>query len=270
MKPINRRHLLASLGVLGGSSIFSGCGQNLSGMDVGRARSEDGPTELPSPTSAPWSYQPIEPEAVGQTAYRIYPEGGCMYAVVGSVIGELADKVGDPFRSFPVEMMRYGDGGVGAWGSLCGIVNGGSALIGLFHREKSKETREELITDLCAWYETTSLPKFVPTEPGWFDEAEPSVAGSVLCHISTAEWCKATGYEAFCVEKKERCRRMAADGAMKIVDILNRKARDESCDFARLSPETKSCVDCHGPRDIQDAMGKMSCATCHQFDRRHP
>jgi hypothetical protein len=216
-----------------------------------------------------WTYVILDAPTVAETAYRIYPEGGCMYAVVGSVITELAKKVGDPFRSFPIEMMRYGDGGVGAWGSLCGVVNGGSALLGLFHGEKSKTTREELITELCIWYEKTALPQYEPAEPKWADDAEASVADSLLCHISTAQWCKVTECGAFSMEKKERCRRLAADGAAKVVGILNRAKMDES-DFVELSDDVISCIDCHGPKDMADAMGKMNCATCHQFEGDHP
>ena len=146
-----------------------------------------------------------------------------MYAVVGSVLGALADRAGEPFRSFPIEMMRFGDGGVGGWGSVCGVVNGGSALIGLFHNEEAKQKREELIAEFCTWYETTNLPTFEPANPQWADEAEPSVADSVLCHISTTRWCQASGHEAFSMAKKERCRRLAADGAMRIVEVLNRQ-----------------------------------------------
>jgi hypothetical protein len=211
----------------------------------------------------------LDPAVVAQTAYRIYPEGGCMYAVVGSVILELAKKIGEPYRSFPIEMMRYGDGGVGAWGSLCGVVNGGSALIGLFQNEKAKTIREELITELCVWYETSSLPQYEPAEPKWADDAKPSIAGSLLCHVSIAQWCRAAECGAFSMEKKERCRRMAADGAGKVVGILNR-AKTEESDFVELSAEVHGCIDCHGPKDMADAMGKMNCATCHAFDGDHP
>jgi hypothetical protein len=217
-----------------------------------------------------WAYVRLDPAVVAETAYRIYPDGGCMYAVVGSVISTLARQVGEPFRSFPFEMMRYGDGGVGHWGSLCGVINGGAALLGLFRSEKEKRRREELITELCVWYETTPLPQYEPAVPLWADEAEASVAGSVLCHVSTAEWCKVSCLEVTSVEKKERCRRLATDGAMKIVEILNRNAEDGQCELAGLTPEVKSCVECHGRWDLADSMGKMRCASCHQMDEKHP
>jgi hypothetical protein len=267
MKAINRRDLLATLGVLGGSALAAGCGNR---VPAGTVASPDEPHPTASIVPARnWTYTRLDPAVVGETAYRIYPEGGCMYALVGGVIRTLAEAVGDPFRSFPIEMMRYGDGGIGHWGSLCGVINGGAALIGLFQSEKDKHQREQLITELCVWYETTSLPEYEPAEPKWADEAKPSVAGSMLCHVSVAKWCEASGCEAFSIEKKERCRRLATDGAIKVVGILNRNLEDAPA-FRKITPQVKACIDCHGPQDQADAMGKMSCATCHQFEDEHP
>jgi hypothetical protein len=192
-----------------------------------------------------------------------------MYAVTGSVILALAKEAGEPFQSFPISMMRYGDGGIGHWGSLCGVINGGAALIGLFQSEQEKERREAQIAELCVWYETSSLPKYVPAEPQWAADAEPSIAGSLLCHVSTAQWCEVSGCGAFSMAKKERCRRLATDGAIKIVDILNRNLEDAP-QFRTITPKVRACVDCHGPQDQADAMVKMNCATCHQFEGEHP
>jgi hypothetical protein len=276
MPTISRRKLLASLGGVGGAAVLSGCGNPIQGpiaVHAEEANSQEKTpkkTSVPTPTKyPPWRYSQLDPQAVAQRAYDIYPQGGCMYAVVGSVIGTLADQVGEPFRSFPIEMMRYGDGGVGAWGSLCGVVNGGAALIGMFHNEKPKEQREALIAELGAWYETTPLPQFKPPKPEWADEAESSVAESLLCHVSVTRWSEASSCEAFSVEKKERCRRLAADGASKVVQLLNQTLNGD-CIEGKLTTEVHSCVDCHGKQNQADAMVRMNCATCHQFESEHP
>ncbi len=270
MDKVNRRRLLATLGALSGSALLTGCGKQFpDGARVQADEIGDRTDSLTRPAPA-WEYVTLDPIQVGDTAYRIYADGGCMYAVVGSVIGALAEQEGEPFCSFPIEMMRYGSGGVGGWGSVCGIVNGASALIGLFHNEKSKEAREAMIGEFCLWYETTLLPAYEPAAPQRADEADPSVAGSVLCHISTAKWCEETGNEAFSMEKKERCMRLTADGAMKIVEILNRKAENGACEFAELTSDVKSCIDCHGKKELANATGKMNCASCHSFTDEHP
>lgn len=271
---VTRRQWAALVGSGLGISVLSGCGRSSGAPAIAAAMDEPAgkPAAQPvAPRSAVWEYRPLEPAAVAAEAYRIYPDGGCMYAVVGSVIGQLAERYGGPFRLFPVEMMRYGDGGVGGFGSVCGVVNGAAALIGLFHREKEKELRESMITEMCVWYETTALPAFVPEKPEWAPEAVSSVADSVLCHLSVAKWSKASGNEAYSVEKKERCQRLAADGAAKVVDLLNRRFVDPRCAYAPVKAEVKACIDCHGPRELGDAMGKMRCSTCHQFgDQKHP
>lgn len=270
MHRVNRRNLLASLGTLSGSALLTGYGMQFAAEQRVQADEVGSRLDFQMRPDPAWNYIKLDPESVGETAYRMYPEGGCMYGVVGSVIGALSNQLGEPFRSFPVEMMRYGSGGVGSWGSLCGVVNGASALIGLFHREKSKEAREEMIAEFCLWYETTPLPTYEPAESQPADEADPSIAGSVLCHISTAKWCQLNGYDAFSAERKQRCQRLTADGAMKIVEILNRRAEDPACEFATLTPDVKSCVDCHGKKELADASGKMNCGSCHQFDKKHP
>jgi hypothetical protein len=279
MSTINRRRMLASLGVLSGSGVLGGCGRELPGLTPSVAADEPAPAVSPRARDAAetrcangrrFAYTPLDPSAVAETAYRVFPRGGCMYAVVGSVVGQLAERVGEPFRSFPVEMMRYGDGGVGGWGSLCGVVNGAAALTGLLHPEKPKETRERLINQMAVWYETTLLPRFSPAEPQWADDVPPSVAGSLLCHISVARWCEVSDRKAFCVEKKERCRRLAADGAARIVEILNREAKSAGGETAPLTPEVASCLECHGRQGQGNAMGKMSCSACHELGPDHP
>ncbi len=270
MKTINRRDAIASLGLFGGSTLLGGCASQASG--------ELGPAEAPrQPASAKvggspreWHYVKLDPYAVGEAAYKLYPDGGCMYAVVGSVMQALAERVGEPFRSFPIAMMRYGNGGVGGLGSVCGIVNGCAALIGLFQDEKAKERREESVGEICTWYEQTPLPIYRPREPAWAETVAPSMSNSVLCHVAIAKWCEATGREVKCAERRERCRRASVDGAIRIVDLLNQIVTDPSHARTGLSPEVKACLDCHGSREMDDAMGKMSCASCHSFDGKHP
>jgi hypothetical protein len=268
MTTVTRRDVLASVGILAGSAVVSGCAQAISREPVAPAEDPKSDESRAAPLKR-WTYTKLDTEAVAETAYGIYPDGGCMYAVVGSVIHTLAERVGEPFRSFPLAMMRYGDGGIGHWGSLCGVINGGAALIGLFHSEKKKEVREALINELCVWYESSSLPQFEPAQPEWADEAEPSIAGSVLCHVSTARWCEVSGCGTVSMEKKERCRRLATDGAVKVVDLLNRRLAGES-EFRATTPQVQKCIDCHGPQRQADAMVRMRCGTCHQFEDEHP
>jgi hypothetical protein len=288
MHKINRRDALASLGLLGGSALMTGCGGSASSSSIAGTAEADTPMAVataahpPAPTSeahpaaaavtaapADWTYVRLDPRVVAEQAYRMYPQGNCMYAVVGSVITELANQVGEPFRSFPFQMMRYGASGLGGWGSLCGVVNGGAALIGLFRNGQQDKEREELLAEFCLWYETTALPTYEPAESQVTDPIDASVAGSVLCHISVDRWCKTNGCEAFSPQRSERCRRLSTDGVLKVVELLNRDA-GEPRDFLDISAETHACIECHGRNSRRDALAKMNCVTCHQFDTEHP
>ena len=83
-----------------------------------------------------------------------------MYGLFAAIMSAMAEVQGEPYLSFPVHMMKYGEGGVGLWGSLCGTVNGGAAVIGLFVLDKAQ--REQLIAKLFSWYEATELPTYRP------------------------------------------------------------------------------------------------------------
>lgn len=288
MRSWNRREVLASWGWLGGAALWTGCRGHapeeprVSAEEIGPSappvRQTASPPASPLPDAATgplpgvpqrWTYQPLDPATVGQLAYDIYPQGSCMYAVFGSVMSLLAEQVGEPFRSFPLEMMRYGATGIGGWGSTCGVVNGCAALIGLFHPEQGDKRREELISDLCLWYESSPLPQFQPTSAAAAQPVEMVEAGSILCHVSMNQWCQASGCDSFSAERRERCRRLSADGAVRVVQLLNADASG-SPEFLDLTEATHACIRCHGKTDRRDASVKMSCHGCHQFDRTHP
>ena len=136
----------------------------------------------------PWQYVKLESAAVAHDAYRLMTQGGgCMHGLFGSIVGAMSQQVGEPYASFPLHMMKYGEGGVGLWGSLCGALNGGAAAIGLFVSDKPQ--REQLIAQLFAWYESTEFPTYRPAEPTQAPDTPTSVAESVLCHVSVGKWC---------------------------------------------------------------------------------
>ena len=53
-----------------------------------------------------WEYDQLDPSKTAELAYKLYPEGSCMYAVFKGVLSQLADKFGEPYASFPFHMMR--------------------------------------------------------------------------------------------------------------------------------------------------------------------
>lgn len=256
VKSVSRRKVLGNIGLSAGAGLWLAFGR-----DPGSATQA---TDEPAPV---WSHTHLDSDAIADDAYRLFPDGGCMYGVFGSVITGLASKLGEPFRSFPLQMMRYGSGGVGGFGSLCGAVNGGAAAIGLL--EPIKQHQVQLITELLTWYETTALPAYVPKESENSPPVPRSVSHSVLCHLSVHRWCEASDNEVESEPMRERCRRLTADVAGKTVELLNANLLGRS-GFPGLAADVKSCVSCHGRNDQADSFGTMRCHACHQVPKDHP
>lgn len=256
MKGFTRREVLNSMRLAAGAGLLACRAAEVPAGEDGRSAAALGR-----------SFVRLDPAIVADRAYRIYPEGACMYASFGSIVSSLGELVGEPYRSFPVDMMRYGEGGISGWGSICGALNGAAAVIGLIYPGKDGSRRAELIAELFSWYEQAKLPQFRPTQTAAPLEIPASVAKSVLCHVSVNRWCEVSRCNAFSPEKRERCRRLTSDVVLKTVELLNR-SQEPSSRFAGLSAETSSCVTCHGKADRADAMVKMRCDRCHTaFDK---
>ena len=256
MNSVSRRHALGSIGLAAGAGLWSGFGSDLHSAQQVENNSGQG-----------WNYTHLDPDSTAGEAYRLFADGGCMYGVFGAVVTELASKLGEPYRSFPLHMMRYGKGGVGGWGSLCGTLNGGAAVIGLV--EPAMKRQAQLVAELFSWYETTLLPAYQPKPQNDTLAVPQSVSGAVLCHVSVHRWCEASGCEVESDGMKERCRRLTADVAAKTAELLNQGCQDKS-NFAGLGPDVNSCISCHGKDDRADTFGTMRCNTCHQLSKDHP
>ena len=151
MKGFTRREVLSSVGLAAGAGLLA-C------RDAEVRAGEDGGSDA----SKGRTLVPLDAAVVADKAYRIYPEGACMYATFASIVSSLGELVGEPYRSFPVEMMRYGEGGISGWGSVCGALNGAAAVIGLIYPGKDGSRRAELIAELFSWYEQSQAPQVSP------------------------------------------------------------------------------------------------------------
>ena len=209
-----------------------------------------------------WRYHPLDCVKSAQLAYDSYPGHGCMYAVSNAIISQLADKNGSPYDQFPVNMLNYGHGGAGGYGALCGALNGGAMLIGLFCY--AKKERDTMISNLYQWYEQTELPVFVPKNSKFKDEMPTASTNSVLCHASVSNWCMKAMVSPDDSCRKERCRRLCCDVVMKVIELLDAYIQDEIAVF-QLSTESNECMECHGIDEAKmfKTKTKMSCGSCH-------
>jgi len=260
MKRITRRQMLAPMGLAAGSCVLSSC------LSRNMATS---PGKDPK-TGFPWPYAELDPDVTAERAYGDCAKGHCMYGVFAAVVVQLADKHGEPYRGFPVDMMRYGAGGTGGSGSLCGALNGSAALFGLFAR--SEEQTKQFISELFLWYEQKELPVFVPRKPIVDVEVALSVSNSILCHASVSRWSATSGHKAFSQPRKERCRRLTADTARKTVEILNTGFTGEYTARMESTEEDKGCMSCHTKgSELSNTRGTMSCGNCHfSLAKDHP
>jgi hypothetical protein len=219
-------------------------------------------------TDTSWKYTHLDPSTTSQVAYENYNIGSCMYGVVSSIVSQLGEIIGEPYLSFPVQMMKYGHGGIGGEGTICGTLNGAAAILGLLI--DNKKVRDALTADLFSWYENSALPKFTPPD-AIFNFAPPtSVAKSSLCHVSTARWGKQAGYRIDSDQRKERCRRLTADVASHTVEMLNAYFDNEFMATHHQNEAATNCVACHGSEGkLGNTSGKMNCTSCHEQSLAH-
>ncbi|MHC4325642.1 MAG: C-GCAxxG-C-C family (seleno)protein [Planctomycetota bacterium] len=257
---LTRREVLGTIGIAAGSCALSSCAMDESAPFTGRTGRPD----------FPWTYTELDPDIIAHRAYNNCAKGHCMYGVFASAVSQLAKEHGEPYRSFPVDMMRYGAGGTAGWGSLCGALNGSAALVGLF--VKKEEDLKLIVDELFLWYEETELPVYTPKKPTYNTEIPKSISFSILCHVSVTRWCEVSGHKAFSKPQKERCKRLAADTARKTVEVLNAHFAGRTSTVRQFNKKTKQCMSCHTKGgELQDSRGKMSCTSCHStLPDKHP
>jgi len=215
-----------------------------------------------------WIYTRLDPDVSADTAYQNYNKGGCMYAAFLSIISQLGEKIGKPYKSFPFHMMKYGSGGVGDYGAVCGALNGAGAAIGLLVR--NSENRNHLISDLFSWYEKTELPAYKPEYPVLKMKVTASVSNSILCHVSATNWGKVSGFRMKSNEQSERCRCLTADVVRKTVVMLNGFFDDLYFTSNRISKKTSRCKNCHNKGSkLENSRGQMNCTSCHSTSLPH-
>lgn len=215
-----------------------------------------------------WAYTPLDPAITAELAYKKYESGSCMYATFASIVSQFADKFGEPYASFPLHMMKYGHGGIGGFGTICGALNGASALIGLFVADKPMQ--DSLINGLFRWYETAKLPEFRP-QVAIMDFIPPtSVSNSTLCHASTTNWGKQAGYKVNSDQRKERCRRLTGDVASRVAVALNEYFSNNYTTQGHDNETARTCMTCHGDNGkLVNTSGKMTCTSCHTESPAH-
>lgn len=251
---LSRRRFLANTGKAAVGLAIGSLGLSLAGCSATTTAGQAKQETLPA---WPWTYVKLDPNAVAKRAHEGFYQGACCYATANALLTELRNKAGFPFTQIPTDMFKYGEGGVVGWASLCGTVNGASAVICLV---SPKEVYGKLVNELMGWYTQTAFPLYVPEGQ---DKLVTSVSGSPLCHVSVTNWCKVSKAGAESKERAERCARLCADVAKHAAEMLNDQADGKFAGTFKLPESVTGCMSCHGKTAMNNTRGNMTCVQCH-------
>lgn len=212
----------------------------------------------------PWPYEKLDPAKTAELAYEEWYRVFCGAAVISSVFSQLAEKVGEPYKSFPVDGFYFLAGGIADWGTVCGSASGANTVVNLIigpkvHGHKASFT---MGSNLMHYYANTALPVYLPKNPKIDPAKIPQTkSDSPLCHISVGRWMKESGFNLPSAERKDRCARVAATMAYQTVESLN-AWKDGKYDVENnkwFAPgevginSQQNCTDCHGD-DVPEAL----------------
>ncbi len=248
MSELSRRKFLVGAGIATGALAAAGAG-------------------IVKPTTAeaayaafPWTYANLDLATVKKRGYDLYFVGGCMYATAGALLNTLVETVGAPWDTLPLDLFKYGGGGIASWGTTCGAIHASAWVI----QACAGTNAAAVISELYQWYCNFPFPSRDHDAYANFTRQKTSVANSPLCHASSSNWCNTNKEKINSAERKDRCAKLAGDVAGKTAELLNAlKAGTFVSTF--VQPDT-SCSSCHvGAASTYDHVQmKSTCTTyCH-------
>ena len=192
-------------------------------------------------------YKKIDPEKAAEIAYDNWYRNFCSYGTASGIVIPQRKLVGGPWTSYPLMSLKFGEGGVEGWGTLCGSLLGGNVAISLVAGHEGKP----MINDLMQWYSETMQPVFEPKKPR-ANFKQKTVSDSPLCHISVGKWMKAEQKSLGSPERRDRCARLSASVSYQIATMLNAwhdgkyKPSYTGKQSASGITTQNNCMDCHG------------------------
>jgi Putative redox-active protein (C_GCAxxG_C_C) len=204
----------------------------------------------------PWPYEKLDPAKTAEICYEEWYRVFCGCAVINSVFSQLKEKVGEPYASFPSDAFVFLEGGMVGWGTVCGSPAGANITANLIlgPRIAGSPVAHQISDDLMEWYGDVDMPVFKPAKPRIaIDKIITTSSDSPLCHVSVGKWMEASGHPLKSAERKDRCARVAASTAYRLVELLN------DWKDGKYEPSgTFSAVKEHG------ITGQMNCGECHE------
>ena len=215
----------------------------------------------------PWPYVKLDPEKTAEIAYNEWYRVFCGAAVINSVFSQLREKVGEPYKSFPIDSFVFLEGGMAGWGTVCGSNAGANivsnVIIGPRIAGPDCEQGASIGSEILQWYSETALPVFSPKTPKQPTKIVQTTSNSPLCHVSVGKWMKSSGFALASPERKDRCARVAASVAYKLVQDLNAWKDGTYVSKANWTPgkamgipSQQNCTECHGTNVPSAPMAK--------------
>ncbi|HLB25431.1 MAG TPA: C-GCAxxG-C-C family protein [Nitrospirota bacterium] len=244
-KLVTRRKVLTLAGALGAGAAIAGLG------GLARAEAGDVPAE-----KWPWPYVKLDPVKTAELAYAEWYRVYCGAAVISSVFTQLREKVGEPYKSFPIDAFIFLEGGVSGWGTICGSNAGANIVTNLIigPRTSGSEDGMYMGSELLQWYSDAAMPIYLPKEPKVKTDIVKTTSGSPLCHVSVGKWMAASGKSLKSPERRDRCARVTASVAYHLVELLN-DWKDGKYETEGEVPSAifgitaqHNCTDCHGDK----------------------
>jgi hypothetical protein len=275
---MSRRKFLVSAGTVAAATGLAG---------VGLAKVA-GPADAAAAQEVPWPYpsaaadQPL-PEALARRAFEVYmgqsgPGRGCAEATWWPFVEYLGATNGSTWGSLPLNIFRFGAGGVAGWGTICGTLNASAAMINMVVANAAHRTT--LTNGIFQYYAETALPtngawKSHKNALGLADSWTPttlplenvpsSTANSPLCHSSLVQWTMTTNAANGGPLQKDRCGKACFDVTFKLTELLNAyfvalaATPGHSPAAVPLDPAVTACGACHSTY----TGAKMACGSCH-------
>lgn len=248
----SRRNMLIGTGALAAGAALT----HLGGF-IKSAEATGGKTE-----KWPWPYEKLDPTETAEICYKEWYRVFCGAAVINSVFTQLREKVGEPYISFPSDAFVFLEGGQMGWGTICGSPAGANIVANLIIGPRISGANEghQIAADVMQWYSDTALPSFVPAKPKIPVSSIPTtISESPLCHISVGKWMSEADKPLKSAERKDRCARVAASTAYKLVELLNDWKDGVYEPSVTFSAPKKhgitgqfNCMECHGD-DVPEA-----------------
>lgn len=259
-KSLSRRNFLAGAGIATGA-LVAAAGSGLIKPKIAEA----------AYTALPWAYAPtpgLDLALVKRRGYDNYYIGGCMYGTGVALVQTLVETVGAPWDSIPLDMFKYGGGGISTWGTTCGAIHASAYVI----QACAGANVTNVINSLYQWYCNFAFPTRDHDSYAVYTRQKTTVSNSPLCHASASNWSYTAKKTINSPERKDRCAKLAGDVAGKTAELLNALfAGTYVPDFVQPDP---TCSGCHvGATSTYDHVQQKATCTAYCHDdkiRKHP